>query len=732
VIINGELSQFANVIVRDERSSQNEFDWEIQVILTANLTTPDSIIEGEILVVKNGQQLTGSLPVTLRITPPNASVIPTENLFSDPSRIVTGADGLKFMKGEVIIALADDDKIDDLKILVANLDGGFLGGIEEFSLYNIVLPDNLDQVSINAIMDELNNVDYIDAATPSFVGTTFSGIDITKDPEYLRVDPLDEWREDIPVGPTAPFEYAGFPATWELYGWSSTRIRIGVIDDSFDINHEDLAANIVLSRGQNFDRLTHGTKTAGLIAAKPQNNKGVAGVISKTNLYTYSVNSPLFGTDIAAWNVAGAIKDARNDGVNIVNMSFGLNIDSTDNTQNCMLIRNPIYSAPINLAILKSKKILFVVAAGNNQASDSSCFPASLTRLYDNVISVSSLDTISQGTSRIEWNPKPVVKGAIKTVDVLAPSCFLLPLPNDKYTVRRACGSSYSAPMVTGLAGLMLKENPSLTPKELKELIIRSAEEQGAGTTTLSGHPFDAHAINARRALELAGENDLNTKRVEIKATGTVFNFSQDTPMGISIGDEVAITIAYDTDKAGYLSNAGAFKSGFRFWFSDSSFAKMTYQIGSNTWRSKAPRTSGNQFILQSRLDKISQFNTSPTAKRAALFFSASGEPNDFSILPSGVGESNSLIRLGADLVGPNLVKDFSIPNTAQDISLNGSPIDGFCTSFISSDESAKTHQFCGAISEIIYDSSGNIESSYAINIQFDPQSITVNGNSVD
>ena len=61
-------------------------------------------------------------------------------------------------------------------------------------------------------------------------------------------------------------------------------------------------------------------------------------------------------------------------------------------------------------------------------------------------------------------------------VDLLAPGENIYVLePDDKYSDEGKWGTSYSAPYVSGTAGLMLSVNPELSGKELKELLMNSA-----------------------------------------------------------------------------------------------------------------------------------------------------------------------------------------------------------------------------------------------------------------
>lgn len=90
-------------------------------------------------------------------------------------------------------------------------------------------------------------------------------------------------------------------------------------------------------------------------------------------------------------------------------------------------------------------------------------------------------------------------------VDILAPGEEIYVLePNNRYTSKGVWGTSYSAPYVTGVAGLMLSVNPKLSGKELKKLLIDSATGEYVGG--LNGQSFKYKAVNAENAIEQANE----------------------------------------------------------------------------------------------------------------------------------------------------------------------------------------------------------------------------------
>lgn len=117
------------------------------------------------------------------------------------------------------------------------------------------------------------------------------------DTSYIPDD--EEWAnewEDVADGTNWGMEAIDAPGAWE-YKDRLKEVRIGVFDDMFDIQHEDLKfaeepykndrALKVVDSGE-LEWSDHGTHVSGTVAASFNNGKGVAGVLPKVQLYGVS------------------------------------------------------------------------------------------------------------------------------------------------------------------------------------------------------------------------------------------------------------------------------------------------------------------------------------------------------------------------------------------------------------------------------------------------------------
>jgi subtilisin family serine protease len=225
-------------------------------------------------------------------------------------------------------------------------------------------------------------------------------------------------------------------------------------DDYFNSSQRNYGCNDVT--GPEAD---HGTHVAGIIGADRSNDKGIKGVAD--NVMIMSVRAVPNG-DERDKDVANAIRYAANNGARIINMSFGKTY-----TQDKKGVDEAVKYA-------MGRGLLIIHAAGNdNKDLDTEQnFP---NRIYADG-SGTAQAWIETGASsfRDDENLKAPFSNYGKTsVDVFAPgvkinSC----IPGNKYAAFD--GTSMAAPVVAGLAALIMEYYPKLTAIQVKDIILKS------------------------------------------------------------------------------------------------------------------------------------------------------------------------------------------------------------------------------------------------------------------
>jgi len=267
-----------------------------------------------------------------------------------------------------------------------------------------------------------------------------------------------------------PYSSANIAQAWEL--GKGEGVLVAVIDNGFDIEHEDLKDNIVLtyniqdkSRSVTNDNLsTHGTATTGIIAAR-SNELGTIGVAPKAKVVL--IKDSELSTDA---DIIESFEYAQKSGARIVNCSWGTNSVSD-------VVASKIQE-------LYNNGIVVVFASGNDGQS--------LDRFGIN--DESELPYVLGVGSSSEFNTKASYSSYGKSIDILAPSGEEIGIvATDDYGINQSAqrenllesgytffsGTSSSAPVVSGVVALMLSVNPSLTPDQVREIIISTAQKIG-------------------------------------------------------------------------------------------------------------------------------------------------------------------------------------------------------------------------------------------------------------
>ncbi|MGX6602764.1 S8 family serine peptidase [Micromonosporaceae bacterium Da 78-11] len=291
----------------------------------------------------------------------------------------------------------------------------------------------------------------------------------------LRMDPnvayveVDQIRKKSDLTPNDPvytgnhqpeLQEVNLPAAWERTTGSA--VKIAVVDTG--VNAVGDLSGAVL-RGHDFvnndnypdDDEGHGTIVASLIAARGNNNEGMAGVCWSCQILPVKVlNSKGSGYDSA---IAKGIVWAVNSGVSVINLSLGGAGSST-------VLANAIRYATL-------KNVLVVAAAGNEHTSKRS-YPAA----YGDVLAVGATTTGSDSRASFSnYN-----SSSDRWVDVAAPG-IVSAMTDDGVYRAGLQGTSFSSPIVAGIAGLVKTQHPGYTGWSLQRSIVASARPIGGWTT---------------------------------------------------------------------------------------------------------------------------------------------------------------------------------------------------------------------------------------------------------
>ena len=205
----------------------------------------------------------------------------------------------------------------------------------------------------------------------------------------------------------------------------------------------------------------HGTHVGGIIGAARHNELGGDGVAENVRLMSLRA---VPNGDEQDKDVALAIRYAVDNGASVINMSFGKAYSKH---------QQEVYDA---LAYADSKGVLLVHAAGNDGVNldENPNFP---TNEYSFQSKPLDMYLCIGASTRDKKNLAANFSNySSRQVNVFAPGFEIYnTVPQSDYKILQ--GTSMAAPMVSGVAALLKSYFPSLTMKEIKDIMLASAKQ---------------------------------------------------------------------------------------------------------------------------------------------------------------------------------------------------------------------------------------------------------------
>jgi subtilisin family serine protease len=295
--------------------------------------------------------------------------------------------------------------------------------------------------------------------------------------------------------------------------WDSTLgagIRVAVIDNGFDADHEDLAAGVspmsgffspVVGGAATFTKgaagmpdSDHGTFCAGIVGARHDNGTGGCGIAPECELMLIACLEDQVGTQTTLARAVGYATNPENEnvvtdagGADILVSSLGPNGAEWDLT---VTLELALEAAGTNGRNGRGLPIFWAASNGRN-----------VDVTLDEVVSQD--DVIAVVRSDSDDRENNAARG--KSVDLIAPGVEVFSTyPGDDYGT--GTGTSYAAPCAAGCAALASSANPDLTRDELRQVMFDSADKIGGVTYEANGHNDDYGfgRVNAKEAVAKA------------------------------------------------------------------------------------------------------------------------------------------------------------------------------------------------------------------------------------
>jgi thermitase len=293
--------------------------------------------------------------------------------------------------------------------------------------------------------------------------------------------------------------------------WDFTRgagIRVAVIDNGFDADHEDLVAGVSGMSGYFSSGIpgnttfiqgtvgmpdsNHGTFCAGILGARHNDGHGGCGAAPECDLMLIAALNDQVGTQTTLARTVAYASDPTTevgsatvaDGADILVCSLGPNGAVWALT---VVLELALEFAAVNGRNGRGLAIFWAASNGNN-----------VDVTLDEVVSHEDvIAVVRSNRNDLEDN---AARG--RTVELIAPGVNVFST-NSGNGYGTSTGTSFAAPCAAGCAALALSRNPNLTRNELRQIMRDTADKIGGVVYDANGHNDDYGfgRVNAHQAV---------------------------------------------------------------------------------------------------------------------------------------------------------------------------------------------------------------------------------------
>lgn len=352
-------------------------------------------------------------------------------------------------------------------------------------------------------------------------------------------------------------------------------IKVGILDNGFDLKHPDLQFNISLLNSYPINsKSEHGTHVAGIVGAV-NNEEGIRGIADSATLVCVDWSPTSNINYLSNGEYIEITKQFIEDGVKVINNSWAMPFYSEDGyrrdevygkTNNSFIylleylaIRySGAYESYLNymemhkqstamtcmvmiieLMLNGNDDFLIVEGAGNGIDNargagidaENSCFYCAMNEETYNLIKQETREKLSnKGVSYESIRDHVMIVGAVENitddngnykmwnssnygsaVDICAPGGDIFSTLPDE-TYGETSGTSMAAPMVTGSAALLWSLKPELAAKDIKDILIKHTNHQAYGVGDAEGELYPMLNIGDAISYIYKEESDLILK----------------------------------------------------------------------------------------------------------------------------------------------------------------------------------------------------------------------------
>jgi subtilisin family serine protease len=342
--------------------------------------------------------------------------------------------------------------------------------IQDFNSNNWGVIELLSEENIFTVIDDIEKSQFVQFCEPNVIG---SGCSDPNDTDFNKQWYLKNTGQPPAYG--TPGADVDVSRAWDITQGSSN-IIIGILDSGIPLlndtlSHPELKDPNKIILGRNYsnspddsimDVYAHGTHVAGIIAAKANNEYGIAGIANGCKVLIVKTMDNV--GKLTLTGVCNSIEFAANyPEVKVINLSLIFTSPPSS-------LKNLISNYP---------NIIFICGAGNS-APLPVFWPAAFSDSLNNVVAVGAtmaddfIATYSNQGPQINVTAPGAESGDVDVKQIYST------VPNyNGIGFGYKYGTSMSTAIVSAIAGLMLSKNQNLSPLQLRSTIEHSSVDKG-------------------------------------------------------------------------------------------------------------------------------------------------------------------------------------------------------------------------------------------------------------
>ncbi len=409
----------------------------------------------------------------------------------DDGDVVALDDSSGFVKDKLVVFLKHGTSFSEKNSFFKKIDGRLVGWCTSADMY-VLSYNDMTYSDVQSRCNKLSSYDCVELAAP--VTAYKAELNGTPEDDFGYSEVTAEWDELNPEGNNWWLEAIDARQAWDYSDYLG-KIKIGILDAGYDLDHPDLEGKISFPSKKQANRNyedSHGCHVAGIIGAH-HNGVGIAGICDNSELVCVDWYPNGF---LQYWNTELALffgfSELVQAGAKVVNISVGTSASKLDNSSTWIekLITPRIYSYVMSSLLSKGHDFVVVQSAGNGDyfgfpidakhngsfcsINENNIFTGSYNYTADDILG----RIIVAGSATNNLNGKYIQSyftNVGDTVSLFAPGEDVYSLASEG-GYELMSGTSMSAPVITGVASLVWSVNSKFTGPQVKDIVCGSTD----------------------------------------------------------------------------------------------------------------------------------------------------------------------------------------------------------------------------------------------------------------